>query len=71
MRYFDTKTKTETHIKSNTTIDHLDTRVECFFKEVPEGKELMFNNDNLPFLQDKVIIDEKQLKTNKYCNYYF
>jgi hypothetical protein len=70
--YYDTKTKTATHIKSDTTIIATDKRVVSFFKPLPDRKELSFDENNLPLIVDKVIkIDEiiasKIMEINQAC----
>jgi len=49
MRYFDTKTRTETHVSSDTTIPSTDARVSNFFLPLQQGEKMIFGDDNLPY----------------------
>ena len=50
IKFYDTTTKTETHIESETTIISTDPRVESFFHPLQEGYHLEFTEDNLPLI---------------------
>ena len=61
MRYFDTKTHTETHIESDSTIPHTDDKVAIFFQELPAGKQIKFTDDGLPVMVDLIIPTQEEL----------
>lgn len=56
MRYYDTKTHTETNIPSSTTIEATDERVKDFFSPLPRGKKLWVDEvSGLPYVIDSSI----------------
>lgn len=54
MRYYDLRTRTETHVKSDTTVESTNARVSEFFKPLEEGYELTFDEDSYPLITKKI-----------------
>ena len=49
MRFYDTKTRSETSVSSDTTIPSTDARVSNFFLPLQQGEKMIFGDDNLPY----------------------
>lgn len=76
MRYYDLRTRTETHVKSDTTVESTDARVSEFFKPLEEGYELTFDEDSYPLIVKKkektaeeAEFINKSIKCNEYKSY--
>jgi hypothetical protein len=52
IRYYDTVSKTETHKKSDSTILSDDPRVAHFFKPIPYGHKIEFDENNFPIIAE-------------------
>ena len=62
MRYYDTKLRCEVFEANENTLTSEDERVSFFFKELPQGKELRFTDDGIPFLEDTQVISQEKIE---------
>ena len=62
MRYYDTKLRCEVFEENENTLTSEDDRVAFFFDELPQGKELKFNDDGVPYLEDIKVISQAKLE---------
>ncbi len=63
MRYFDLKTRTETLIKSDTTVEYTDDRVKGFFEPLADGYELTFDDNGYPLIVEKTVQTQEEIET--------
>ncbi len=62
MRFYDTKLRCEVFEENENTLTNKDERVSFFFEELPQGKELKFKEDGIPYLEDIKVIPQAKLE---------
>lgn len=62
IRYYDTKLRCEVFEENKNTLTNEDERVSFFFDELPQGKELKFTEDGIPYLEDIKVIPQDKLE---------
>ena len=68
MRYYDTKLRCEVFEANDNTLDETDERISFFFNELPEGKQLEFTEDGIPFLIDAIVISKETIELQAKIN---
>ena len=62
IRYYDKKLRCEVIEPSENTLTNEDERVSFFFEELPQGKQLGFTEDGVPFLEDIQVISQEKIE---------
>ena len=72
MRYYDKKLRCEVFEANENTLTNEDERVSFFFEELPQGKQVEFTEDGIPYLEDIQAIPQEKLDLlNKISEYQY
>lgn len=62
IRYYDKKLRCEVFDPNENTLTSEDESVSFFFEELPQGKELKFTDDGIPFLEDIQEVSQEKIE---------